>query len=329
MRFALALGQHDCQNDWGPVMRFRKAIYAAGLLLAVGAAPPPPPEQFMGANFEINRDRVQFGTLGSCAKGTTYLVPTVYLYIAARTKVGAGGTLGKAGVRGTVYTDGFTKGGIQQLAAQMQNEIVSQLRAAGHNVLTFDDVRADVADKRRMEVNPRYGMPTKSMRQFPGIDFFVATPSDEQAIDSGMMGPQSNYTKAAQRTGATLLFPQVWLTLPQVWATSSTTEGMTWRSSQAGVGGNPSMKLAGAWINGLTAKGAWCSITVPEHGGRLPAPVAGTFQQLSTSTNDYGEWSVKSGDWSFAIDDAAVRTGAQAVGRSLGKLVTDSMEGRK
>ena len=89
------------------------------------------------------------------------------------------------------------------------------------------------------------------------------------------------------------------------------------------------MKLAAATILGLTAKGAWCSIIVPEHGGRLPAPVAGTFQKLSTSTNDYGDWSVKSGDWSFTIDDAAVRTGAQAVGRSLGKLVTDSMDGRK
>lgn len=89
------------------------------------------------------------------------------------------------------------------------------------------------------------------------------------------------------------------------------------------------MHLAGAWINDLTAKGAWCSIIVPEHGDRLPAPVAGTFQQLGTSTDDYGEWSVKRGDWSFVVDDAAFRTGAQAVGRSFGKLVTDAMEGRK
>lgn len=308
-------------------MKFRQAICAASLLLLVGAAPPP--QQFMGANFEINRDRVQFGTIGSCAKGTTYLVPTTYLYIAARTKTGAGGTLGKVGVRATVYTDGLTKSGVQQIAAQMQNEIVSQLRAAGHTVLTYDDVRADVADKSRMEVNPRYGMPTKSMRQFPGIDFFVATPSDEQAIDYGMMGPQSNFAKAAQRSGATLLFPQVWLTLPQIYATASNSEGMTWRSSQAGVGGNPSMHLAGAWINGLTAKGAWCSITVPDHGSRLPAPVAGTFQELGNTTADYGEWSVKRGDWNFVVDDNAFRTGAQAVGRSLGKLVTDTMEGRK
>lgn len=168
------------------MMTFSHAVLATSLLLLVGAAPPP--QQFMGAAFEINRDRVRFGAIGSCVKSTTYLVPTTYLYIAARTRVGAGGTLGKAGVRAAVYTDGLTRSGIQQLAAQMQNEIVGQLRAAGHTVLTFDDVRSDVADKSRMENNPRYGMPTKTMRQFPGLDFFVAVPSDEQAVDYGTWG---------------------------------------------------------------------------------------------------------------------------------------------
>ena len=310
-------------------MKIRYAVCAASLMFLVGASAPSFDPQFSGASFEINRPRVQFGTMGSCAKGTTYLVPTTYLYIAARTKVGAGGTLGKVGMRATAYTDGLTKSGIQQLAAQMHNEIVSQLRAAGYTVLTFDDVRADVADKGRMPVNPRYGMPTKDMRQFPGVDFFVATPSDEQAVDFGMMGPQANYSRAAQRTGATLLMPQVWLTLPQLSATASNAEGFTWRSSKAGITGSPAMKLAGAWVNGLTAKGAWCSITVPEHGMRLPAPVAGTFSELGTSTDDYGEWSVKRGDWSFQVDDAAFRSGALLVGRSFGKLIADAMAGRK
>ena len=253
--------------------RYTKSI---ATLFALTFATATQAQQFNGANFEINRERVRLGTIGSCAKSTSYLVPTTYLYIAARSKVGAGGTLGKAGVRAAAFTDGLTKSGIQQLAGQMQSEIVGQLRAAGYTVLTFDDVRADVADKARMPVNPRFGMPTKDMRNFPGVDFFVATPSDEQAVDFGMMGPQANYTKAAQRTGATLLLPQVWLTLPQLSATASQSEGFTWRSSKAGVSGSPAMHLAGAWVNGLTAKGAWCSIVVPEHGQRLPAPVAGT-----------------------------------------------------
>ena len=37
-------------------------------------------------------------------------------------------------------------------------------------------------------------------RAFAGMDFTVATPTDEQALDFGLMGPQSNYGKAAQRT---------------------------------------------------------------------------------------------------------------------------------
>ena len=111
--------------------------------------------------------------------------------------------------------------------------------------------------------------------------------------------------------------------------TTPSAQGFTWRSSRAGVSASPAMHLAGAWVNGLTAKGAWCSITVPEHGMRLPAPVAGTFSELGTSTDDYGEWSVKRGDWSFQVDDAAFRAGGQAVGRSFAKLISDTMAGRK
>lgn len=304
-------------------------LLSVGVALCLVSETSALAQEFSGASFEINRPRVEMGGIGACARSATYLVPTVYLYIAARTKVGAGGTLRSVGVRATVYTDGLTKSGIQSMAAQMHNEIVSQLRAAGATVLTFDDVRDDVSGKARMAINPRYGMPTKDMRQFPGIDFFVATPNDEQAVDFGMMGPQALYGAAAKRTGATLLMPQVWLTLPQLSATASASEGFTWRSTSAGINGSPAMKLAGAWINGLNAKGAWCSITVPEHGTRLPAPVAGTFHELSSSTDSYGDWSIKRGDWSFAVDPAAFQTGGQAVARSLGKLVGDSMNGRK
>lgn len=309
-------------------MRLRDLACAAVALAALvtGAAQAQP---FSGAAFEINRERVQFGTLKSCAKSASYLVPTTYLYITARNSQSAGGGLGNAKSKARVYVEGLSKSEVQGLAGKIQDEVVGQLRAAGYTVLTFADVQADVADKPRMPANPRYGMPTHSARAYPGIEFFVATPGDEQTLDYGLMGPQANFTKAAQRTGATLLLPEVYLTMPQLLASASKSEGLTWRSSESNIAFDPAMHLAGATVWGLTAKGAWCSIVIPEHGGRLPAPVAGQFKELSVSKDDYGDWSVKRGDFSFVVDNAAFDTGAVAVGRSLGRLVVDSMSGRR
>lgn len=304
-------------------------IRSVAMIAALGIATVAQAQAFSGAAFEINRDRVRLGGIGSCAKGTTYLIPTLYLHVTARNTQHAGGGLGNAGSKARVFVQGPDKAALQQLAAQIHADIVGQMRAAGFTVLTFDDVKADVADRGRMESNPRYGMPTHGARAFPGIDFVVVTPTDEQALDYGMMGPQANFGKAATHVNATLLLPEVFLTLPQLGASASKSEGLTWRSSEAKISFDPAMHLAGANVYGATAKGAWCSILVPEHGGRLPAPVAGEFREISVVRDDYGDWSTKRGDFTFMVDDAAFRTGALAVGRSLGRLITDTMSGRK
>jgi len=310
----------------GNLMRGVAMLAMLGGATVARAQSAPP---FSGAAFEINRDRVVFGGIKSCAKGTTYLIPTLYLHVTARNHQSAGGGLGNAGSKARVFVQGLDKAELQALAARIHADIVGQMRAAGFTVLTFDDVKADLADRARMESNPRYGMPTHGARAFPGIDFVVVTPNDEQALDYGMMGPQANYGTAAQHAGATLLLPEVFLTLPQLGASASKSEGLTWRSSEAKISFDPAMHLGGANVYGSTAKGAWCSILVPEHGGRLAAPVAGEFRELGVVRDDYGDWSTKRGDFTFVIDDAAFRTGALAVGHSLGRLMTDAMSGRK
>jgi hypothetical protein len=304
-------------------------IHGVAMIAALDTATVAQAQAFSGAAFEINRDRVRLGTIGSCAKGTTYLIPTLYLHVTARNTQHAGGGLGNAGSKARVFVQGPDKAELQALAAQIHADIVAQMRSAGFTVLTFDDVKADLADKGRMESNPRYGMPTHGQRAFPGIDFVVVTPNDEQALDYGLMGPAANYGKAAQHSGATLLLPEVFLTLPQLGASASSSQGLTWRSSEAKISFDPAMHLAGANVYGSTAKGAWCSILVPEHGTRLPAPVAGEFREIGVVRDDYGDWSTKRGDFTFVVDDAAFRTGTLAVGHTLGRLITDTMSGRK
>ncbi|CAN5435613.1 hypothetical protein BH09PSE4_BH09PSE4_23550 [soil metagenome] len=310
-------------------MPLRDSARAAIMVAALVTATVAHAQQFSGAAFDINRDRVNYGTIKSCARSASYLIPTTYLYVTMRNSQTAGGGLGNATSKARVYVMGLTKSGLQALAGRVQDEMVGQMRGAGYNVVTFEDVKGDVADKSQMEANPRYGIATHTARAFPGVDFAVATPSDAQTLDYGMQGPQTNYVKAAQRTGATLLLPEIFLTLPQLGASASKTEGMTYRRSESNISFDPSMHLAGITLYGLTAKGAWCSILVPEHGQRLPAPVAGQFQEIARSTDDYGDWTVKRGDFTFVVDNAAFETGVLAVGRSLARLTVDAMNGKK
>ncbi|MBO9602642.1 MAG: hypothetical protein J7496_09075 [Novosphingobium sp.] len=305
-------------------MKIRNALAAAMALALLGGAAPPA-QDFNGAKFEINRDRVTYGTLKTCAKGTTYLVPTTYLYVTARTRLSAGGGLGKAKAKARVFIEGLSRSELQELSGQITDAIVARLRASGYTVLTWDDVKGDVADKERWPDNPRYGVPTHDARLFPGTDFAVAAPSDEQALSYGLMGPAANFGKAAQRTGATLLLPEIYLTLPQLGGSTS----QTYSGTHASISFDPAMHLAGAYVYGATAKGGWCSINVPEHGVRTPAPFAGEFTELGVKEETFGdEWSTKSGDYTFAVNDAAFRTGVLATGRSLASLIGDAMDGK-
>ncbi|THD36721.1 MAG: hypothetical protein E7773_06895 [Sphingomonas sp.] len=311
-------------------MRPGKFLRAAGIGAALFTTTATFAQDFSNAQFEINRDRVKYGTIGSCAKSTAFLVPTVYLYVPVRTKLSAGGGINAVGVKARVYIDGAGKAELQQLAGSIQNEMVGALRGAGYTVLTFDDVRGDVAGKSLMAANPRYGMPTHDARAFPGTDFVVATPSDAQALEYGLIGgPNKPFADAAKRTGATQLITEVYLTMPQLGAQAANGENSMFRSSSASISFNPSMHLAGITVYGLTAKGSWCSIGVPEHGVRVPASRVGTFREISVSDDDSSEWGKRRGDYAFVVDDDAFRTGVLAVGRSLGRLTADAMTSKR
>jgi hypothetical protein len=310
-------------------MKLRTMFGAAAMLAVLMPAGMSPAQDFSNAQFEINRDRVRLGTIKTCAKNATYLVPTTYLYVTARTKLSAGGGLGLAKSKARVFIEGLNKQELQSLAAKVTGEIVGQLRASGYTVLTWDDVKGDVAGKERWPDNPRYGMPTHDARAFPGTDFVVATPSDEQALSYGLTGPAANFGKAAQRTGATLLLPEIYFTLPQLGASASKQDILGYRNSTANISFDPAMHMAGANVYGATAKGGWCSIGVPEHGVRVPAKVSGQFQELQVTKDKNEEWSLTQGDFAFVIDDAAFQAGVLATGRTLAHLIADAMNGKK
>lgn len=315
------------------IMRISKATQAAVagsiLVAAVTGAQAQPDPKFTGARFDINRDRAKASDIGRCAKAQPFLVPTLYLYTSARVKVSAGGGLNNASAKARVYVDLPEKPELQRMAGVFQDQIVGQLRAAGYQVLTWDDIKGDVTDKARMKINPRYGMPTKDFRNFPGVDFVVATPSDDQALDYGMFGPTRNFDKATARTGATQLVTEVYLIAPDMSASASKSQGLTYKNSSAKINYLPSLHIGAIMMYGITAKGAWCSLGVQEMGWRPLALPAGEIRQVSRDTTSYGDWATLSSDYTFVVDEPAMRIGVDAAARSLGRLVTDTMQGRK
>src|SRR3569832_841142 len=112
--------------------KFGKFACGLAMLATLGGATMAAAQQFSGAAFEINRDRVRFGTIGTCAKGTIYHIPTLYLHVTARSSLLAGGGLGNAGARARVFVQLPVKAELQLLAAQIHADIVGQMRAAGY-----------------------------------------------------------------------------------------------------------------------------------------------------------------------------------------------------
>jgi hypothetical protein len=118
-------------------MKIRALAFAAGMAGALFLGSAAQAQPFSNASFETNRDRIRLGTIGTCAKTGTFLIPTTYVYIAAREKLTAGGGLGNAGVKARVFIQGPGKQQLQAMARAVQDQLIGDLRAAGYTVLTM------------------------------------------------------------------------------------------------------------------------------------------------------------------------------------------------
>lgn len=298
------------------------AIVAVLVHAAVRADDAPPP-------FDLNEDRIKVVHEGDF-EADTYLIPTVYLHIAARTQTDAKNEGASAKAR--VFVEGFTKEMAQGLARKIYDDLVQKVRDAGYKVLTYDDVKGDVAAFARMEANPKFGMPVKMFDKGPGIDFMIVTPSDEQAFDynfaTGPTWPWRDMTKS--RKVVTIL-PQIYYNLPQVWAE----KGGGMFSSSVKIKIDPAMKLYLAFINGLPPDLGWCSINIQEHGKRLAAENAGSVQKLAEDKFDSGTKDVGSGlatwqrtvsDIAFVIDPKAVSDGILRVGYAINSRTVKTLK---
>lgn len=282
-----------------------------GLFVGAAHAEEIPP-------FIINMDRVEMSHTGNFADSKTYFIPTVYLRVMARTQtsIKSEGSSG-ASAKAKVFIDGIEKSLFQGLAQKVYDDLVAKIRGAGYTVLTYDDMKAELADMDRMKPNEKYGFPTKASDGVSGVDFAIVTPSDEQAFNYGVTGIMYRYRGLAKDKGAVVLIPDIYFSITEV---AGKTGKDTWGKS-ASLAVLPPMRLHTAIV--YANDGA---IFIKEHGMRLAAEVAGSVKKVSEENFDYAGWSRTTGDYIFTLDPAAVSAGILRVGYAVNDLTVTTIK---
>ncbi len=297
----------------------RKLLAIATMLAVV--VPVPLSAQDIPA-FEVNMQRVRFAGPKNCAPTRTYIVPTVQLYVQARNTSWARN--GGAEAKARMFVVGLDKKLLQALAKRIQDDLVAKLRATGNTVLTYDDIKddPDVIATRRRDDNPKYGLPTQSFRAFPGSDFVVTGPSDDQTFGTDFLGgpPIGKFSNVIKAKNATLVMPEIFLSTPILAPVKG--GGFTYR--EAGINMSPALKLATANVWRVPPKLGWCHIQVAEHGVKMVWPATGELKELGTEENDWGTWSRTNGDFAFVLDPDQFAAGVLSAGYGINNLIASN-----
>jgi hypothetical protein len=80
-------------------------------------------------------------------------------------------------------------------------------------------------------------------------------------------------------------------------------------------------------MNGMPIDLGWCNVHVQEYTFRLAAENAGTLSPVSKPGPAGGRWSARRGDYDFAVDQQALRTGVLRVGYAFNALMAETLRG--
>jgi hypothetical protein len=263
------------------------------------------------------------------------LIPTVVVRLALKgslTVVNSGRfyqTDGKTvRAKGKFMVAGLEKSYVQGLAKELQDDLVARLRAAGHTVLTYDDIKDDpeVVKMGRFKPDEGYGVPTDSPRGMSNT-YVVAFPSDEQAIDPPFQGYGWGFRKVSAARDVIVLVPEYRVDAPLLGG--SKRHGLSSRGASVSI--SPDMTVH-AYMPFFPPKGKWGTIMTK---GSVNDVSTDDVGQLGDATDDSPKFAnavasglsalgslgadlqTKSGTWGMKIDRdkyrAALLRGAVSV----------------
>jgi hypothetical protein len=296
----------------------RKFVYPAFLIIltvvveAQSAAMKP---------FELNMERVKVNRFGgNLAASNTILVPTVNLLVTSHGSVWS--QKGGAQAHGKFYVEGLSKQLMQELAGKIQEDLVTQLRAAGKTVLTYADVKDEAAftGRARLRADAKWGVPIRGGWGQP-LTFLIGTPSDAQAFDNPIQGPVWWMQSMAKEKNLVVIVPEISLSVPQMFG--QTESG--YKRDKSGIATDPAMVLESAMVYTLDPKGV-TNIQVQRHGKRFAAEVTGTIEKASEDKTDFSDsWKRTSADFVMTLDQTAFVDGVLRVGYAINKMIVSEI----
>lgn len=228
--------------------------------VAAGAAAQPVSGEYKGPSSNLV---VEAGRPEHLSTGNVLIVPTVYVSFPVAGKVGvsqsgsAWATIGGGSANTVKASAQFTVNGLdkalaQQIAKQVYDDLIAQLRATGYTVLSYEDIKdRDVLRKAsRKKPDADWGLPTDKTN---GITTVQAAPSDEQNFEWGFNGGVFNQFISLGKTKLTdgiLMIPEFTITAPQMWGE----KGEGYSTISAAVKGAPAMQMTVAGVSWLTNK---------------------------------------------------------------------------
>jgi hypothetical protein len=300
----------------------RRLALCVSLALTVSAAAQSPAMK----PFELNMDRVKVTTFGgNFAQTKTYLIPTYTIQVSALGSVWA--KAGRTKAHAKYYVSGLDKALLQGLSQKLQDDLVAKMRAAGHTVLTYEEMKGepDVAGHGRLKADERYGLPTGGGLGMP-VTFVIANPTDSQAFETPIQGPAWWLRGISKAKDLTVIAPQLTFTTPQMFGESSSN---SYRDS-AGISTDPRMIFEGAQIYGLNPKGGQPAIQVQQHGKRTAAEVAGTITRASEDRTTVSHvFETTSDDYIMKLDQTAFSDGILRVGFAVNDMIVAEIKKEK
>jgi hypothetical protein len=257
----------------------QRATAAAALLLtaSVALADNAPLDAFK-ANPAKSLD---VSGINSLKVSKRILVPTVFIRFGIRGSVFAAKSAGSstASAKGSFVVHGLERDALIALSKQLHDAYIAQLRAAGWEVLTYEDIKSDpgVVAMERQKGEGELNFPEQ--RDAYGTVYAIVAPSDAQLFKPAMQGALWPFRFVGKELNATVVVPQIDIVAPQVWA--ETRKG--YKSASATVKTAPGMNVNFAIVVGMTPKGSGMMIKL--NGSILNATTdAGAFTSAKDKT---------------------------------------------
>jgi hypothetical protein len=148
--------------------------------------------------------------IGAIGKTKRVIVPSVGVEFLWSGDAAAGKKVSGHGVslRAKYVVTGLEKADAQNIAKAVYDDLVQKLRSQGWEVLTYDDIKTEVADLKRWEPEEGVGLPTRKGAGETGAEVYaVAAPSDEMQFQPAFQGSVWPFRKLAKDKDANVFYP--------------------------------------------------------------------------------------------------------------------------